>query len=113
MSRWLQLYQTDDFSSNAGEILRYKVEIIIRRGIISEAEPGLEKCGYELSCVLRNGVSHQVSITGGGQGGGTNITVHTEDCQAGYIRNLNTTNSEQEDYIQLTVACEGSEVSDS
>ena len=108
----MQLYQTDDFSSNAGEILRYKVEIIIRRGIISEAEPGLEKCGYELSCVLRNGVSHQVSITGGGQGGGTNIKVHTEDCQAGYIRNLNTTNSEQ-DYIQLTVACEGSEVSDS
>ena len=73
----------------------------------------MEKCGYELSCVLRNGVRHQVSVTGGGQGGTTNITINTEDCQAGYIRNLNTTNSEQEDFIQLTVSSEGSEVGDS
>ena len=70
--------------------------------------PELEKCGYEVSCAMRNGVRHQVSITGGQDS--ADITIHTEGCQAAYIfRNFN---SEQEDYIQLTVSCEDYEVSD-
>ena len=71
----------------------------------------MEKCGYEVGCVLRNGVRHQVSSTGGQDT--TNILLDTEDWQAGYIRVFATTNTEQEDYIQLTVSCEDCEVSDS
>ena len=42
----------------------------------------------------------------------TNILMDTEDCQAGYIRVFTTTNTEQEDFIQLTVSCEDYGVSD-
>ena len=84
---------------------------MITRRIISEVEPRLEKCGYELSCVLRNGVKHLVSFTGGHHS--SSIVIDTEDCQAAYIRNFNPANTEQEDYIKLTVSCEDYEVSNS
>ena len=71
-----------------------------------------EKCGYEMACVLRNGVRYQVSSTRGQDMDTTNILLDTEDCQAGYIRVLTTTKTDQEDYIQLTVSCEDYEVSD-
>lgn len=78
---------------------------------ISDEEPWLEKCGYSLACVLRNGVRHQVSSTGGKDT--TNIILHTEHSQAGYVRLFTTTHTDLEDYILLTVACEDYEVSHS